>query len=84
MNAPMHEKTPDECFELLKPGLAELARAIRTAPCNRGGLAVMVATFTFGVASAELGKDAFSNAREVADLIVETMRPEAPKPKVVG
>ncbi len=78
-----NEMTPAECFEKLKPGLSELARVIRTAPCNRGGLALMVATYTFGLASAELGKDSFSNAREVADLIVETMQSARPALQVV-
>ncbi len=75
--------TPAQCFEQLKPALAEMQRLIQIAPCNRAGLALMVATHAFTVAAREMGKDTFANAREVADLIVETMRPEAPKLKVV-
>lgn len=76
-------RTPGECFEQLKPALADLQQLIQSAPCNRAGLALMVATHAFAVAAHAMGKDTFANAREVADLIVETMRPEAPKLKVV-
>lgn len=75
--------TPGQCFEALKPALAELTRVVKTAPCNEAGLAVMVAVYAFTLAAEAMGKDTFANAREVADLIVETMRPEAPMLKVV-
>jgi hypothetical protein len=80
---PSTTMTPAQCFEQLKPGLAELARAIRTAPCNQAGLALLVAAYAFTLAAKTMGKDQFANAREVADLIVEAVRPEAPKLRAV-
>jgi hypothetical protein len=75
---------PVECFEALKPALAELTRCIRTAPCNRAGLAVLVAVHAFAIAGQEMGKDTFANAREIADIIVEVMQSQRPALKVVS
>jgi hypothetical protein len=74
---PMSDETnisPEECFDRLKPWLADLAYAIRTAPCDEAGLAVMVATYTFALAAQSMGKSAFTDGREVADLIVNATR----------
>lgn len=78
-----NKKTPAECFAALRPALMDMARLINSAPCNQVGLAVMVAAHMFGVAGAAMGKDSITGAREVADLIVETMRTVTPKLKVV-
>lgn len=75
--------TVEHCFEQLRPVLMDITRLIKTAPCNQAGLAVMAAAHMFAIAGAAMGKDTYTNAREVADIIVNVMRDAAPTLRVV-
>ncbi len=59
-----------DCFADLMPALQEMQALIACAPCNRGGLALMVATHAITVAALELGKDPYTQAADVTDLIL--------------
>jgi len=79
MSDPEPEKTANACYEELQPLLADLSRLIAAAPCNRAGLAIMVAAHAFGVVSAAMGEGGQAvDARVIADIIVGvvTRRPQ--------
>lgn len=78
--------TPAECFAAMKEPLDEFADLIRTVPLSpehRSGLSFLVAAHFFGLTASLMGKDVETNAREVCDLIVATMRPNKPKIRLI-
>lgn len=81
-----NEPTVQQCFDVLRGSLNEVIRLICTAPLpqnERAGLSLMVAGLVFGTTARLMNKDAALGAREVADLIVDTMRTTIPAPSLV-
>lgn len=74
--------TVQDCFDELRPTLNEITRMARIAPLpdnERAGLAVLIAAHFFGAAQAAMGKVRPTEAREVADMIVDTISATIPK-----
>lgn len=78
--------TIQDCFEELRPTLNEIARLAKIAPLpdnERAGLCILIAGHFFGTAQAAMGKVRPTEAREVADLIVETIGTTIQRPVLV-
>lgn len=80
------KRTPSDCFKELEPSIEIIDNLVRTAPLNKDqktGLALMMAAHYFGLTASMMGKDVRGNAREVCDLIVQTMRHKTVELKIV-
>jgi hypothetical protein len=61
--------TPDQAFTEIEPELTFLAEIIKNAPCNRAGLAAMVATYFCTVAGLMAGFKPNEGTRVIATTI---------------